>query len=280
MRFLAVKKNEYSTRSTSTGNELRTTRRMHNPLDIYHEKQVKALCALHALNNLFQKSTFTQKDLDTICQDLSPDSWLNPHKSWIGLGNYDINVIMTALQGKYLEMTWFDKRKDPSTIENLENIFGFILNVPSDCKVGWLSLPLKRKHWFTIKRFGEDYFNLDSKFEQPLLIGRHAELMIYLREELSAAEKQLFIIIPSSSSASKTSAVIRSGLNNPSSSTAMELGSSNSRELTDENMITDEDDKRQPRKESEDSGVQLMDLVIPNNNLNVIDLNDEDNMMS
>ena len=36
---------------------------------IYHERQVKALCALHALNNLFQKEqTFTKKDLDEICE--------------------------------------------------------------------------------------------------------------------------------------------------------------------------------------------------------------------
>jgi len=271
MRILALRKNDYSTSST-IGSELRTRRRMNDPLDIYHEKQVKALCALHALNNLFQKPTFTQKDLDFICQDLSPDTWLNPHKSWIGLGNYDINVITTALQAKYLDMTWFDKRKDPGSIENLDNIFGFILNVPSECKVGWVRLPLKRNHWFTIKRFGEDYFNLDSKLETPLLIGKHAELLIYLREQLSAPEKLLFIIIPSSST--KSSSVIRSGPNNPSSSNSLELGT-NSREMNTEESMND-DDRRQPRKESEDSGVQLMDLVIPNNTLNVIDLNNEE----
>lgn len=35
---------------------------------IYHEKQMKELCALHALNNLFQdRQAFTKKDLDDIC---------------------------------------------------------------------------------------------------------------------------------------------------------------------------------------------------------------------
>ena len=34
----------------------------------YHERQVKQLCALHALNNLLQdKTAFRQKDLDDIC---------------------------------------------------------------------------------------------------------------------------------------------------------------------------------------------------------------------
>lgn len=79
---------------------------------IYHEKQIKELCALHALNNLFQeRNSFTKAQLDLICHSLSPDVWINPHKSLLGLGNYDINVIMKALQGKGCEAIWFDKRK-------------------------------------------------------------------------------------------------------------------------------------------------------------------------
>jgi hypothetical protein len=34
---------------------------------IYHEKQVKELCALHALNNLFQEKKFTKAILDELC---------------------------------------------------------------------------------------------------------------------------------------------------------------------------------------------------------------------
>ena len=42
---------------------------------------------------------------------LSPDSFFNPHRSMLGLGNYDVNVLMAALQQKNLETVWFDKRK-------------------------------------------------------------------------------------------------------------------------------------------------------------------------
>ena len=36
--------------------------------NIYHEKQIKELCALHALNNLFQDGeAFSKQDLDDIC---------------------------------------------------------------------------------------------------------------------------------------------------------------------------------------------------------------------
>jgi hypothetical protein len=31
---------------------------------------------------------------------LSPDSFINPHKSIFGTGNYDINVLMTACENK------------------------------------------------------------------------------------------------------------------------------------------------------------------------------------
>ena len=49
---------------TGTGN------RVHVEHDgtIYHEKQSKELCALHALNNLFQsEKAYAKKDLDDIC---------------------------------------------------------------------------------------------------------------------------------------------------------------------------------------------------------------------
>lgn len=42
----------------------------HSANSIYHEKQIKELCAMHALNNLLQeKEAFSQKQLDQICQE-------------------------------------------------------------------------------------------------------------------------------------------------------------------------------------------------------------------
>ena len=62
---------------------------------------------------------------------------MNPHKSSIGLGNYDVNVITAALNSKDHDIVWFDKRKDSRTvnlevIKVLENnsVFVFILNKP------------------------------------------------------------------------------------------------------------------------------------------------------
>lgn len=78
---------------------------------IYHEKQSKMLCAVHALNNVFQDPKgFSKSDFDEICYNLSPDTYINPHKNLIGLGNYDVNVLMTAVGLKGFDTIWFDKR--------------------------------------------------------------------------------------------------------------------------------------------------------------------------
>lgn len=86
----------------------------HQPVTtIYHERQSKQLCALHALNNLFQNpQAFRKHDLDAICKELAPDSRIfNPHRSTFGLGCYDVNVIISALAKRGFDVIWFDKRK-------------------------------------------------------------------------------------------------------------------------------------------------------------------------
>ncbi|XP_028178093.1 josephin-2 [Ostrinia furnacalis] len=168
---------------------------MNSKPTIYHEKQVKELCALHALNNLFQtRGTFSKSELDSICSRLSPNVWINPHRSMLGLGNYDINVIMAALQKKGCEAVWFDKRKDPGCLD-LSNICGFILNVPSDYKLGFVMLPLRRRHWITIRQIQGNFYNLDSKLDAPQLIGRSTDLIAYLKEQLDSKEKELFVVV-------------------------------------------------------------------------------------
>lgn len=163
--------------------------------DIYHEKQIKELCALHSLNNLFQDgAAFAKSELDNICYALSPDNWFNPHKSLLGTGNYDINVIMAALVSKGCGVVWFDKRKDPQVLM-LEKVVGFILNVPSEYRLGPVQLPLRRKHWIAIRSIRGIYYNLDSKLENPEIIGKEQELINYLREELKHKDKELFVVV-------------------------------------------------------------------------------------
>ena len=92
----------------------------------------------------------------------------------LGLGNYDVNVLMKALQSKGYEAEWFDKRKDPRSIDlvnDSEQLVGFIMNVPSEYKLGFVSLPLQRRHWISIRRVGSAFFSFDSKLKDPVPIG-------------------------------------------------------------------------------------------------------------
>ena len=167
-------------------------------VDIYHEKQSRQLCALHVLNNLFQdQNAFKKSDLDAICNRLTPNTWINPHKSILGLGNYDVNILMTGLQDWGYKTIWFDKRKSVETID-YEKVYGFILNIPSNYKVfGVVPLPYSNKHWLAIKYFiGLGYYNLDSNLSKPIRIGEKEDLIRLLTAELSSSDKELLIVVP------------------------------------------------------------------------------------
>ena len=80
---------------------------------------------------------------------------------------------MSALQSRGYEAKWFDKRK-PLSILVLDNIFGFVLNVPSNFRVvGIVPLPfLKQKHWIALRSVGSTFYNLDSNLKNPEELGK------------------------------------------------------------------------------------------------------------
>ncbi|NXP06525.1 JOS2 protein, partial [Thinocorus orbignyianus] len=162
---------------------------------LYHERQRLELCALHALNNLLQRPCFTRRAAEDICKRLAPDARLNPHRSLLGTGNYDVNVIMAALQGLGLAALWWDKRRSLEQLA-LEKILGFILNVPSNISLGFLSLPFRRQHWLAVRRVGDTFYNLDSKLPAPVAIGGEEDLRVFLRDFLSRGLCELFLVVP------------------------------------------------------------------------------------
>jgi hypothetical protein len=134
--------------------------------------------------------------------------------------------------------------------------------------LGWLALPLKRKHWVAIKNLPSvserdggrsNYYNLDSKFDTPESIGGEDRLVEYFREELKSNEKELFIVV--------SSEVSRLGLwklsaaqNEPGSSSSSGADAA----------------PKSDRKGSTDSGV--VELLPDLRDINVVDLDKEDMM--
>lgn len=59
--------------------------------------------------------------------------------------------------------------RDPSNID-FTKIEGLILNIPSEMK--FLPLRLNRKHWIAVREISGTWYNLDSKLDNPLAIGK------------------------------------------------------------------------------------------------------------
>lgn len=147
-------------------------------IEIYHEKQKLQRCGLHTVNNLFQRHEFSVRDFNEIARNLSPGSFVCPHKSVWGTGNYDINVIFSALTTREKFVKWWDRRKPVEDIDlQDENIFGLIINQQSDNLKVW-----KSKHWFAIVRKNGDYYNCNSNLSKPKKFEELKDLYAHLQK--------------------------------------------------------------------------------------------------
>ncbi len=63
-------------------------------------------------NSSLSCSIFSNPKLSVVflCR-LAPQCVMNPHRSVLGTGNYDVNVIMAALHSRGLAAVWWDKRR-------------------------------------------------------------------------------------------------------------------------------------------------------------------------
>lgn len=80
----------------------------------------------------------------------------------------------------------------------LQQIFGFVVNKPSNVNLIWLEVPIKRPHWFAVRKINDNYYNLDSKLSSPQCIGNEEKVVKFLTDMLSLPAVQLFIIVEKS----------------------------------------------------------------------------------
>ncbi|PHU30887.1 Josephin-like protein [Capsicum chinense] len=157
---------------------------------IYHERQRLQFCLLHSLNNLFQgKDVFTKSDLNSIAEKLDVDdpnkgSWtpmsivFKPHHNEI-TGNYDINVLIAALEQKSKTVVWHDRRNGASSIDldgTDDRLMGIVLNVP----VRKFSGLWRSRHWVTLRYIQGFWYNLDSDFAAPYAFKDTQEVREFL----------------------------------------------------------------------------------------------------
>ncbi|CAF1068593.1 unnamed protein product [Rotaria magnacalcarata] len=132
---------------------------------IYHEHQQSALCGQHALNNLLQSSVFSvdslaemAKHLDQEERNVLTSSQYDVSKNMNDTGFFSIQVLHQALKTVSLELVSFASQEDIAKQARAR---------PHSIKAYICNLGL---HWFTIRRFGSSYFNLNSFYYVPELI--------------------------------------------------------------------------------------------------------------
>ncbi|KAK5575903.1 hypothetical protein RB653_007038 [Dictyostelium firmibasis] len=129
------------------------------PTELYFERQRKKLCGLHSLNNFFQCEKFTQKDMNDMAYEIDiTNRFINPHKSVLGLGDYDANVLVKALTSNGYEIQWFDKREKIDDL-NLDELHGILINTIS---FRILSL-YEARHWFILKNMNQIKIKSDNE---------------------------------------------------------------------------------------------------------------------
>ncbi|KAJ8452668.1 hypothetical protein Cgig2_005004 [Carnegiea gigantea] len=158
--------------------------------EIYHERQRLQFCLLHALNNLFQeKDAFTRADLDGIAEKLSlddptPDRWtpisvvFKPHHNLI-TGNYDVNVLIAALERKGKNVVWHDRRNGASSIDlegSERGLMGIVVNIPVR-RFGGL---WKGRHWVAMRKIDGVWYNLDSDLKAPKPFNHVSDVRVFL----------------------------------------------------------------------------------------------------
>lgn len=129
------------------------------PGGIYHEKQVGALCAVHAMNNLLQGPLFDEWQLREAAAELDREekrllggSDVDLTGNARGDGFFNVQVIRLLLQKMGYSLTPI-KGEVGKSIGDTAKENGYICN--------------KAEHWFALRRIGNEWFDLNSCIPTP-----------------------------------------------------------------------------------------------------------------
>ncbi|MEW5304643.1 MAG: hypothetical protein WDW36_007240 [Sanguina aurantia] len=137
---------------------------------LYHEKQVAALCGVHAINALLQGPYFSEVDLGQIAQELdalekqfmqeggvASEDYLKFMSEESGnvdaSGMFSIQVLSKALQALNLQVTPLDNPELASAKAEPQHESAFICNL--------------QEHWFAVRKLEGAWWNLNSLFPAP-----------------------------------------------------------------------------------------------------------------
>ncbi|KAL5008326.1 hypothetical protein ScPMuIL_013907 [Solemya velum] len=132
---------------------------------IFHEKQEGSLCAQHCLNALLQGQYFSPVDLADIGRQLDEherermaEAGLNTEE-YQNFGFFSIQVISNAVSVWGVELIPYNSQHEIAVAarQDPKQQRAFICNF--------------REHWFTIRKLGNQWFNLNSLLSGPELVS-------------------------------------------------------------------------------------------------------------
>ena len=177
-----------------------------SPFDVsslYFERQVLMRCGRHALNNMLGRAAFSSAELDEIAVSLAGNLTL-VHR-WPVLGNYDINVILLALQKRGLEGAFWDRRRSETELRDTlaaPAVVGALLNVKSRPRLLGGIMPVGR-HWVALRALrraaasGQStlaWADVDSDLASPVLLDSEAAVMDRVRSAFADDDGHLIIV--------------------------------------------------------------------------------------
>lgn len=165
---------------------------------IFHEKQEGSLCAQHCLNGLLQGEYFTAVDLATIAQQIDEqeretmaEGGLNsddyqrfvhqPSGNLDDSGYFSVQVIASALKVWGLELVPYSSTDAVAQAAQADptQSTAYICNY--------------KDHWFTIRKLGGRWFNLNSLLAGPQPISR-TYLALFLAQ-LQQEGYSIFVVV-------------------------------------------------------------------------------------
>lgn len=146
-----------------------------------------------------EKDAFSRATLNAIAQrldlqDPNQTSWtplsvvFKSHHNVV-TGNYDVNVLIAALEERGKTVVWHDRRCGAFTI-GLDKLFGVVVNVPVRRYGGlW-----KGRHWIALRRVDNVWYNLDSDFSSPHQFKNTEEITEYLDAVILTGGEILLVV--------------------------------------------------------------------------------------
>ncbi|XP_076623350.1 ataxin-3 isoform X1 [Colletes latitarsis] len=165
---------------------------------IFHEKQEGYLCAQHCLNALLQGPYFNAVDLANFGHQMDEEERIRmaesgidsedyklfleqPSENMDDSGYFSVQVISSALKVWGLELVPYNSSESASLLAQKD---------PSQMKAYICNY---KGHWFTIRKIGKQWFNLNSMLNGPQLIS-DTYLAMYLAQ-LMQEGYAIFIVI-------------------------------------------------------------------------------------